>query len=264
MEEYVRKLWDRYLSGPTEELRDDIVVSYLPLVRYVLGRLSTYLPAILDEEDLNACGVIGLIKAVEDYDPERKTEFTTFAVPKIRGAILDELRKHDWIPRSARKKASIVGEAFAKLAEEKGEPPNNKELADELELSLTKLDKLLAEISFASFLSLEGMGSGADDDDPLLDPVATTDGESPHGIVETHEDVELLAETITSLPYQERIVITLYYQQDLMLKEIAKILRVSKSRVSQIHNKALLTLRSKLRVAQSRRRPGAALQTAST
>ena len=246
--EDVKELWKQFGKKRTTELRDRIIVSYLPLVKYVLGRISLYLPPHLDAGDLTESGVIGLIRAVEEFDLDREIEFTTFAVPRIRGAILDELRSHDWVPRSARKKASMLEGAYCELLEQDSRPPSTEQLAQRMGLSEEEVEKMEAEVAFASFLSLEGLrGSGDEGEVKMVDSIANPRSDNPLAALESEEEIDVLARAIDQLPYQERVVITLYYYQDLMLREIAKLLKLSKSRVSQIHNKAVLTLRAKIR-----------------
>ncbi len=257
MAEDVKKLWKLFDKHHTVGIRDRIIVSYLPLVKYVLGRISLFLPAHLDAEDLTESGVIGLIRAVGEFDLSREIEFTTFAVPRIRGAILDELRSHDWIPRSARKKASILDRAYKELLEEGNEPPSTEQLAGRLEMTECEVERMTADVTFASFLSLEGLGgsgSGGSGDGgiKMIESIANARSDDPLHCLEVDEQTDVLARAIAMLPQQERVVITLYYYQGLMLKEIAKLLKLSKSRVSQIHNKAVTLLRFRLQATGCR------------
>ena len=249
----VKKLWIEFDRTRSQELRDRLIVSYLPLVKYVLGRISLYLPPHLDAEDLTESGVIGLIRAVGEFDLSRQIEFTTFAVPRIRGAILDELRSHDWVPRSARKKASTLERAYRSLLEEHNQPPSTRQLAQRLEMSDAEVEKMAADVSFASFLSLEGLRGGGDDSHlKMIDSIPNSRADDPLLSLETDEETNVLTQSIRTLPYQERVVITLYYYQGLMLKEIAKLLNLSKSRVSQIHNKAVALLGLRIRSGAER------------
>lgn len=251
MSKEVAELWKKYKKTDDPAMRSALIVSYLPLVKYVLGRISLYLPPHLDSEDLTTSGIIGLIKSVGEFDLSRKIEFTTFAVPRIRGAILDELRSHDWVPRSARKKASIITSAVNSLMEKNDEPPSRDEVAKVMGISIEELDKMMSDVSFASFLSLEGMRSDSDDGQmKVVDSIKNPKATSPLGELENSEEKELLDRAISQLPKQEKIVVMLYYYQNMMLKEIAKLLKLSKSRVSQIHNKAITTLRAKMKSMQ--------------
>ncbi len=218
----ISDLWKMYKKTDDAQLKDKLIVSYLPLVKYVLGRISLYLPPHLDSEDLTISGVIGLIKSVKEFDLSRKIEFTTFAVPRIRGAILDELRSHDWVPRSARKKASTITGAVNSLMEKNDEPPTQEEVAKKLDVSVEELDKMMSDVSFASFLSLEGMHSDSDDGQmKIVDSIKNPKSISPLADLEGSEEEEMLAEAISQLPRQEKIVIMLYYYQNMMLKEMA-------------------------------------------
>lgn len=251
MRKEISDLWKKFKKTDDPELRDKLIVSYLPLVKYVLGRISLYLPPHLDSEDLTISGVIGLIKSVQEFDLGRKIEFTTFAVPRIRGAILDELRSHDWVPRSARKKASTITKAVNALMEINDEPPTHEEIAKKMRVSIEELDKMMSDVSFASFLSLEGMHSDSDDGQmKMVESIKNPKAISPLSALESSEEEGLLSAAISQLPQQEKIVIMLYYYQNMMLKEIAKLLKLSKSRVSQIHNKAISTLRAKMKSMQ--------------
>ena len=248
MKKEIADLWKTFKKTGAPELRDKLIVSYLPLVKYVLGRISLYLPPHLDTDDLTISGVIGLIKSVEEFDLSRKIEFTTFAVPRIRGAILDELRSHDWVPRSARKKAAVITSAVNTLMQSSDEPPTREAIASELAVSAEDLERMMAEVSFATFLSLEGLHSETDDGQmKMVDSIKNPKAGNPLGELEGTEEEHMLASAISSLPRQEKIVVMLYYYQNMMLKEIAKLLNLSKSRVSQIHNKAVATLRAKMR-----------------
>jgi len=245
--EDVKKLWKEFDRTRSAEIRDRLIVSYLPLVKYVLGRISLYLPPHLDSEDMTESGVIGLIRSVQEFDLSREIEFTTFAVPRIRGAILDELRSHDWVPRSARKKASMLEDAYLELFEEQNQPPSAERIAERMGLTEEDVERMTAEVAFASFLSLEGIcGSGNEGQVKMIDSVINPNAHSPLAALESEEEIDVLAQAIEQLPYQERVVVTLYYYQGLMLKEIAKLLKLSKSRVSQIHNKAVLILRGRI------------------
>ena len=248
MNKEIAELWKKFKKTGEPKLRDDLIVSYLLLVKYVLGRISLYLPPHLDTEDLTISGIIGLIKSVEEFDLSRKIEFTTFAVPRIRGAILDELRSHDWVPRSARKKANTITTAINTLMEAKDEPPTRDEIARQLDMSPEELERMMTEVSFAAFLSLEGLHTESDDGQmKMVDSIRNPKSKNPLGLLEGSEEQEMLAHAISALPRQEKVVIVLYYYQDMMLKEIARLLNLSKSRVSQIHNKAVATLRAKMK-----------------
>jgi len=230
--------------------RDKLIVKYLPLVKYVLGKVSIYLPQHLDEEDLIEAGIIGLIDAAEKFDRGRQVKFKTYAIPRIRGAILDELRSQDWIPRSARKKAHMLEDAYNVLRDRWDRDPTIDEMAEELGVTPKEVNKLLSDVSFASLLSLETSQDDREEGSStigagLTNPRAINPGDA----CELAEEKRRLADAIASLPDQERLVITLYYFEDLLLKEIGEIMGISESRVSQLHSKAIFMLRAKMKRA---------------
>ena len=231
--------------------RDRLIVKYLPLVRYVLGKVCIYLPQHLDEEDMVEVGIIGLINAAEKFDRSRNVKFKTYAIPRIRGAMLDELRARDWIPRSARKKAQTLDRAYNALHDRWDRDPTIDEMADELGVTTKEVNKLLSDVSFASLLSIETTQAGSDDGDEsaasIGDSLANPDSVNPADAYERSEQKTLLVEAISALPEQERLVITLYYFEDLLLKEIGEIMGISESRVSQLHSKAVLALKAKMK-----------------
>ena len=228
--------------------RDRLIVKYLPLVKYVLGKISIYLPQHLDEEDLIEAGIIGLIDAAEKFDPGRQVKFKTYAIPRVRGAILDELRSQDWIPRSARKKARTLEEAYNTLHDRWDRDPTIDEMAEELGVTSKEVNKLLSDVSFASLLSLETSQEGREEGSSTIGAGLTNPRSvDPADAYELAEQKRLLADAIASLPEQERLVITLYYFEDLLLKEIGDIMGLSESRVSQLHSKAVFMLRAKMK-----------------
>jgi len=238
-------LWRQLKEQSSETARDKLVERHLPLVRYVLGRLAVTLPGHMDREDLAEAGVIGLIKAVQDFDPARQIKFSTFAVPRIRGAILDELRSQDWLPRSARRKAADVRQAYSALLDDERLPPSIDELAQAMRASTADVQQMLDHANAASFSSLETLQETGRDGarTRLADTLVDRTGRAPEGDAEFSEQEELLAQAVMQLSHQERIVVTLYYFKHLMLKEIAEALGVSKPRVSQIHNSAIEHMR---------------------
>jgi len=239
-----------YVNVIEEEVeRDKLILKYLPLVKYVLGKISIYLPPHLDQDDLLEAGVLGLIDAAKKYDRSRDIKFKTYAIPRIRGSILDELRAQDWIPRSARKKASMLEGVYNKLYDRLQRSPTSEEVADEMGISLTELDSLLSELSFASLLSFETAELPSTDGEPhrVADFVENPRAEDPALAFEFEEEKMILAKAIAELPEQERLVITLYYFEDLLLKEIGEVMGLSESRISQVHSKAIFMLRAKVK-----------------
>ena len=254
----IKKTWDEYLRGKNRDANKEVLIlHYLPLVKYVAGRLSVSLPSHVDRNDLVSSGTIGLINAMDNYNPEYKTKFETYAIIRIKGAMLDELRSLDWVPRSMREKFCLLQKAYVKLEQQFGRPATDTEVAKELGITLEDLSKLLREEKTVAVLSLNEILSFDEGDNksvPMIDSVRDENQSSPYDNVEFEEKKEILAECIEQLPEQERIVITLYYYEGLMLKEIGKVLSISESRVSQIHTKAILRLTGKLRNVEKFRR----------
>lgn len=247
----IKTVWDEFLKKKNvEKNKETLIVNYLPLVRYVAGRLSMTLPSHIDKNDLTSSGTIGLISAISNYNPKFNTKFETYAIIRIKGAMLDELRALDWVPRSMREKFCMLQKAYAKLEQDLGRPASDSEVAEELGISVQDLSQLLSEEKSVSVLSLNEILNFDESDGksvPMIDSVKDDKQVSPYDSAELNEKKETLAECIELLPYQEKIVVTLYYYEGLMLKEIGKVLSISESRVSQIHTKALLRLTGKLK-----------------
>lgn len=237
-------LWKDYNSY-TSELKEKLIVSYLPLVRYVVDRLAvSFLPQI-SREDLISSGVIGLLKAVESFDPSKGVKFKTYAIPRIKGAIMDELRRLDWIPRSLRKKAGILDETYSRLEKKLGRTPTDRELSEELNISEEDLHKLYIQMGSFSCMSLDEQLDKQEKS--LLEKVPSPYAEDPIHTLERKEIERIMKKILEDLPERERTIMILYYYEELTLKEIGSVLGISESRVSQIHSKVILKLRSKLR-----------------
>ncbi len=248
----IKDLWKQYHKTGKTEYRDELIVQYLYLIKFVVGRLGAGLPGHVKLDDLYSSGVTGLIKAVEKYDSTRKAKFESYAILLIKGAIIDEMRELDWVPRSVHQKANQIATAQQKLQQELGRDPTDEELSTRLGVNETELGELLNRVRPAIFLPLNAEASQNDDDNaPLSERIADTKAETGFEIAERNECATLLASAIDTLPKQERKVLTLYYYEELMLKEIGKIMGISESRVSQIHTKALLKLRTRLRSVAS-------------
>jgi len=230
--------------------RERLILAYSPLVKYVAGRVSSGLPAHIEHADLVSYGIEGLIGAVDRYDPDREVKFETYAVTRIRGAILDELRGLDWVPRSVRANARKLERANAKLESKLGRTPSDAELAKELGISEENLQDWLLDVSNSQVLALDEMWTVTDssgDQVSLIDTIEDPQAVDPQEAIADSELKQRLADAIVGLPERERVVVTLYYYEELTLREIGEILGVTESRVSQIHTKALLTLRSRLK-----------------
>jgi len=245
----MQALWRSYRSNADPAIRDRLIVTYAPLVKYVAGRLGSGLPAHVDDEDLVSYGLLGLIGAIERYDPERDVKFETYAIARIRGAIIDELRALDWVPRSVRSRARDIERAIGELEAKLGRVPTDEEIATKLGLTQEELDESLSEISRSSIAALDELwtisGSGGDQV-ALIDTIEDTDAPDPQGALSQTELREAIADAIARLPEREKLVVTLYYYEELTLREIGEVLGVTESRVSQLHTKAILRLKARL------------------
>lgn len=228
--------------------RDELVVSHLPLVKFIVDRIASSLPPHLDRDDLRSAAVIGLISAAERFDPSRGVQFKTFAEQRIRGTIMDELRAQDWLTRSLRDKFKKLEKEFALLEQRLGRNPSSEEVAQAMGLELKEYFRLLEEIHLLSFVSLDDAWHD-EDGAPfgLLDVLEDKGTESPQNQMIARQTVERLAEAIDTLPEKERIVITLYYYEELNLKEIGAVLDLTESRISQLHSQAIVRLRGKMK-----------------
>jgi RNA polymerase sigma factor FliA len=244
----VAQLWRRYKqNNKLKAVRETLILHYLHLVRYVVSRLPVSLPSSIAPEDLNSFGTIGLMEAVERFDPERGLKFETYAVTRIRGAIIDQLRLQDWVPRGVRKRSKTLSETMAKLEEKLARPATNEELATELNLPLAKIAQMRAESSNL-VLSLDDSfgGDGEGNSFSLMDTVMDKNSPDPQGEMEAEELRKKLADAIASLPEREKLLIALYYHENMTLKEIGEVISVSESRVCQLHAQAITRLRHKL------------------
>jgi RNA polymerase sigma factor for flagellar operon FliA len=242
-----RDIWDRVGNDVDGSARQELVEIYARVVKYVAGRMAIGLPHYVDQNDLVSAGLLGLIQAIDNFDPDRGIKFETYAIPRIRGAILDELRSQDWFPRSLRRKARQLEEAYTNLEARFGRTATDEELAKELGLSRNELSTMIEEVSVATIISLDAESSGDGEDatslgEYLPDPKA----EDVEDKVSSQEMVQLIASGLEELPEKEQLVLILYYYEDLTLKEIGAILDVTESRVCQIHTKAVMRLKSKL------------------
>jgi RNA polymerase sigma factor for flagellar operon FliA len=244
----LKEIWSRYKKAGDEKAREQLVLAYSPLVKFVAGRMSSGLPAHIEEADLISYGLLGLIGAIERFDPGREIKFETFAMARIRGAIIDELRSLDWVPRSVRTRARQIERAIATLEKELMRAPTDEEIAKKLGLTKDELEDSLSEISRSSVAALDELWSpsGGGDQIALIDTIEDETGPDPEVSLEQTEIKEALAEAISGLPEREKLVVTLYYYEELTLREIGEVLGVTESRVSQLHTKAILRLKAHL------------------
>jgi RNA polymerase sigma factor for flagellar operon FliA len=225
------------------------VVAYSPLVKYVAGRMSSGLPAHVEEADLISYGLGGLISAIERFDTSREIKFETYAITRIRGAIIDELRNLDWVPRSVRARAREIERANMKLEARLQRAPTDEEMAAELDMSIAEFQEALLQISNSTIVALDELWNVSDatgDQVSLLDTLADRDAPDPQQLVDESELRDRIADAIAALPEREKLVVALYYYENLTLREIGEVLGVTESRISQLHTKAVLRLRSKL------------------
>ncbi len=251
----VQTLWLEYSRTQDPGLRDRLILTYAPLVKYVAGRLGSGLPAHVDEGDLVSYGLLGLIGAIERFDPTRDIKFETYAIARIKGAIIDELRALDWVPRSVRARARDIERAIAELESKLGRAPSDEEIAAKVGLTPEELEESLTEISRSSIAALDElwtMSGDGGDQVSLLDTIEDTEGPNPQDALAQTELREALGEAIARLPEREKLVVTLYYYEELTLREIGEVLGVTESRVSQLHTKAILRLKARLLGAQAR------------
>jgi RNA polymerase sigma factor for flagellar operon FliA len=242
------RLWVEYKKSGERRLRDQLIVLYSPLVKYVAARVAVGLPQHVDGSDLVSYGIIGLIDAIDRFSPDRQVKFETYAIPRIRGAIIDELRAIDWVPRSVRAKARAVEQAYASLEATLLRTPTDAEVAAELDMSESDLQDILRQISFVGVAALDEvfMVGGDRTDRTTLGDTIPDAAAGPVALFEDKESKEILSQAIMQLGERERTVLSLYYYEGLTLAEIGDILGVTESRVCQIHTKAVLQLRGRL------------------
>ncbi len=242
-------IWQRYRESGDKALRDRLILNYAALVRYVAGRLGTSLPAHVDEGDLVSYGLLGLIGAIERYDPSREIKFETYAIARIKGSIIDELRSLDWVPRSVRSRAREIERAMVELENKLKRAPSDEEVAAHIGISESDFQDSLTAISRSSVAALDELwqiSTGGGDTVSLIDTIEDPNADAPETELAATEVREALADAIGRLPDREKLVITLYYYEELTLREIGEVLKVTESRVSQLHTKAVLRLKVRL------------------
>ena len=245
----LRDLWRRYKASGSDRAREQLVVAYSPLVKYVAGRMSSGLPAHVEEADLISYGLIGLINAIERFEPEREIKFETYAITRIKGAIIDELRSLDWVPRSVRARAREIERANSKLEHELERAPTDEEMAVALEMEVEEFQEALLQISNSTVAALDELWTVSDssgDAVSLLDTIHDPDAPDPAAVMDQTDLKDRVAEAIARLPEREKLVVALYYYENLTLREIGEVLGVTESRISQLHTKAVLRLKSRL------------------
>lgn len=245
----LERWWTEYKTTSHPQARDALLLAYVPLVKYVAGRVCVGLPPSVDYDDLVSFGIFGLMDAIDKFEPDRGIKFETYAMTRVRGAMIDGLRSIDWVPRSVRQKAKDLERQVAQLEGQLGRPATDDEICAALKITPEEYHELLHEISSITLTSLDEVWQGDGDDEGKLkygQMIENVDSDEPSQVVAEAEVRRVLAEAIDQLPERERLVISLYYHDELTLKEIGAVLGVTESRISQIHTKAIVRLRSRL------------------
>ncbi len=242
------ELWLTYKKTRNAKIREFFIVKYAPLVKYVAGKVAVGMPRNVEFDDLVGYGVFGLLDAIDKYDPEKNVKFNTYAVTRIRGAIFDELRSIDWVPRSVRQQSREIEDVIAELEARLGRSATDKEIAAELGMSVEHFHQVLLKISGTSVISLTDLRFGSDDSEqvPIVDSIEAPVSLNPDVIVEREEMKRIIKQAINELSDREKKVLIMYYYEDMTLREIGKVLQVTESRVSQIHTGANAKLKAKL------------------
>lgn len=249
MEKDLSNLWVQYKEDRQLVARDELIVHYAPLVKYVANRLAINLSTVVEVDELYSYGIEGLIDAIEKFDHKRNIKFETYANMRIRGSMIDGLRAMDWIPVSVRQKSKELERTYARLEAQLGRPASDQEICQALNISVDDFNNLLRETATTTILSLDDFLDGDDSGDKkkrIIDMLEDDKSASAQDMVELSEVKELLAKSIGKLPEKERTVVYLYYYEGLTLKEIGAVLKLSESRISQLHTKAILRLRGGL------------------
>lgn len=242
------ELWVEYKKTRDPAIRELFIKQYAPLVKYVAGKVAVGMPSNVEFDDLVGFGVFGLIDAIDKFDPEKNVKFKTYAVTRIRGSIFDELRSIDWVPRSVRQKTREIEDVIVRLESKLGRTASDSEIAGALGVSEDDFQQTMFKISGTSIMSLNDVWYSGDDSERISigDSIESPASLNPDVIVEREEIKRVIVEAINELPEKEKMVLVLYYYEDLTLKEIGQVLNVTESRVSQLHTKANLRLRAKL------------------
>jgi RNA polymerase sigma factor for flagellar operon FliA len=245
-EQHVRELWERFKATGDEQAREGLILQYSPLVKFVAGRVGVGLPRNVEQSDLISYGIFGLIDAIDKFDLERGIKFETYAISRVKGAILDELRALDWVPRSVRARAREIERSMAELEHKLHRTPTEEELAAKVDMPLETLLDALAEISTLGLVALDELLSPDRNSAAVGDLVPDRKGTNPEAAFQIEELKRVLADAINRLPERERLVVTLYYYEGLTLAEIGSVLGVTESRVCQIHTKSVMSLRNRM------------------
>jgi RNA polymerase sigma factor for flagellar operon FliA len=229
--------------------RDQLIIQYAPWVKFIALRMASKLPAHIQAEDLISAGIIGLIDALDKFNPAREVQFKTYAQIRIQGAMKDELRALDWASRSMRQKVRRLEQAYATLEQEFGRPPSSEEVANSLGIEMGEFEELLDDAKGTALVSLEELGQGpaSEDKSNLLEALLTREDQDPLEMLNLQDLKKALALAIADLPEKERLVLSLYYFEELTMKEVGKVLSLTESRISQLHTQAVLRLRGKLK-----------------
>jgi RNA polymerase sigma factor FliA len=229
--------------------RDQLIIQYAPWVKFIALRMVAKLPSHIQAEDLISAGIIGLIDALDKFNPAREVQFKTYAQIRIQGAMKDELRSLDWASRSMRQKVKRLEQAYATLEQQLGRPPSSEEVASSMGIEIDDFEALLDDVKGTSLVSLEELGQGpaSEDKSALLEALLSREDQDPLELLNLHDLKKALTEAIAELPEKERLVLSLYYFEELTMKEVGKVLNLTESRISQLHTQAVLRLRGKLK-----------------
>jgi RNA polymerase sigma factor for flagellar operon FliA len=244
--EELKIAWSEFKTEGKMEARDRLITHYLHLVKYVVGRVGSNLPAHVKSEDMYSTGIMGLVKSIEKYDPTMKNKFETYAILLIKGAIIDEMRSLDWVPRSVHQKANLLSKTKIALEQKLGREASDGEVARELKLTMPEYEKLVNRVRPAVLIPLNADSDEDSENTHISERIPDKKMSTSYDNVDREEFRKLLEDAVLKLPEQERMVLVLYYYENMMLKEIGKVLGVSESRISQVHTKALLRLKGRL------------------
>ncbi len=245
-DDHLDELWRRFKTTADPKAREGLILHFSPLVKFVAGRVGAGLPSSVDRSDLISDGIFGLIDAIDKYDIDRGVKFETYAINRIRGAILDELRALDWAPRSLRARARELERSHSELEHKFQRSPSEEELAEHMEIPISDLQDTMAEVSAAGLVALDELLAPGRDKTTVGELLPDPKGVDPEAAFQEEEVKRVLADAINRLPERERLVLTLYYYEGLTLAEIGEVLGVTESRVCQIHTKSVMSLRHRM------------------